>query len=410
MGLNNLEKVLSQTLKELENEGRLKGKEFIITKVKRPEGNKGPRYFLKGKGEQEFIRMNSNSYLGMSLRNEIIEEEEKTTKEYGVGPGAVRFISGTFKTHRELEKRLATFHGRDDAMLFNSAYSTVVGILTPLITSDTIVISDELNHNCIINALRLARPKDKKIYKHLDMNELENKIKESIGQAKRLIIVTDGIFSMRGDYAPLDIISNLSQKYDQKFPENILVVVDDSHGIGAYGKTGRGTEEYTKAEGVDVLVGTLGKAFGVNGGYVTSNQTVITYLRETAPMYIYSNPISPAEASAALKSLEILGSEKGKDILTHLHKMTKKFEKGLLDLGYEIMVSDHPIVPLMVRDTRKTTELVNYLIERGILATGLNYPVVPKGDEEIRFQINAEHTPYDIDYVLTVLKDYKQRN
>ena len=409
MGLNNIEKVLSQTLKDLKNEGRLKGKEFIITRVKKPEGDKGPRYFLKGKGEREFIRMNSNSYLGMSLRNEIIKEEEKTTKEYGVGPGAVRFISGTFKTHRELEKKLATFHQRDDAMLFSSAYSTVVGILTPLITHDTVVISDELNHNCIINALRLARPKDKKIYKHLYMNELEEKIKESISQAKRLIIITDGIFSMRGDYAPLDIISNLSQKYDQEFPENILVVVDDSHGIGAYGKTGRGTEEYTKAEGANVLVGTLGKAFGVNGGYVTSSQTVITYLRETAPMYIYSNPISPAEASAALKSLEILDSEKGKDILTHLHKMTKKFEKGLLGLGYEIIVSDHPIVPLMVRDTRKTTELVNYLIKNGILATGLNYPVVPKGDEEIRFQINADHTPYDIDYTLEVLKEYKQK-
>lgn len=410
MSVNNIERVLSQTLTELKNEGRLKGKEFIITKVKKPEGNKGPRYFLKGKGEQEFIRMNSNSYLGMSLRDEIIKVEEKTTKEYGVGPGAVRFISGTFQPHRELEKKLASFHQRDDAMLFSSAYSTMVGILTPLITSDTIVISDELNHNCIINALRLARPKDKKIYPHLNMNELEDRIKDSIDKAKRLLIVTDGIFSMRGDYAPLDIISHLSQKYDQKFPENIMVIVDDSHGIGAYGKTGRGTEEYTKAKGVDILVGTLGKAFGVNGGYVTSNQTIITYLRETAPMYIYSNPISPAEASAALKSLEILDSDQGKEILLHLHQMTKKFEKGLLNLGYEIIESDHPIVPLMVRDTRKTTELVKHLIKNGILATGLNYPVVPKGDEEIRLQINADHTPYDIDYTLSVLKDYKQRN
>ena len=410
MSVNNIEKVLSQTLTELENEGRLKGKEYIITKVKKAQGEKGPRYFLKGKGEQEFIRMNSNSYLGMSLREEIIEAEERATKEYGVGPGAVRFISGTFQPHRELEKKLASFHQREDAMLFSSAYSTVVGILTPLITSDTIVISDELNHNCIINALRLARPKDKKIYPHLNMNELEDRIKNSIDKAKRLLIITDGIFSMRGDYAPLNIISHLSQKYDQKFPENILLVVDDSHGIGAYGKTGRGTEEYTKAEGVDLLVGTLGKAFGVNGGYVTSTQTIITYLRETAPMYIYSNPISPAEASAALKSLEILDSDKGKEILLHLYQMTKKFEKGLLDLGYEIMESDHPIIPLMVRDTKKTTELVNYLIENGILGTGLNYPVVPKGDEEIRFQINADHTPYDLEYALNVLKDYKERN
>jgi glycine C-acetyltransferase len=409
MGLNNIEKVLSQTLTELENEGRLKGKEYIITKVKKAQGEKGPRYFLKGKGEQEFIRMNSNSYLGMSLREEIIEAEERATKEYGVGPGAVRFISGTFQPHRELEKKLASFHQRDDAMLFSSAYSTVVGILTPLITSDTIVISDELNHNCIINALKLARPKDKKIYPHLNMNELEDRIKDSIDKAKRLLIITDGIFSMRGDYAPLNIISHLSQKYDQKFPENIMVIADDSHGIGAYGKTGRGTEEHTKAKGVDILVGTLGKAFGVNGGYVTSTQTIITYLRETAPMYIYSNPISPAEASAALKSLEILDSEKGKEILLHLYQMTKKFEKGLLDLRYEIIESDHPIVPLMVRDTKKTTALVKHLIKNGILATGLNCPVVPKGDEEIRFQINADHTPYDIDYALTVLKDYKQK-
>jgi len=407
MGLDNLEKVLSQSLKELKDGGRLKGKEYIITKIKKAERKKGPRYFLKGKGEQEFIRMNSNSYLGMSLREEIIQEEERVTKEYGVGPGAVRFISGTFQPHRELEKSLAKFHQREDAMLFSSAYSTVVGILTPLITSDTIVISDELNHNCIINALKLSRPKDKKIYKHLDMNELENKIQESVGQVKRLIIVTDGIFSMRGDYAPLDIISNLSKKYDKEFPENILLVVDDSHGIGAYGKTGRGTEEYTKAKGVDISVGTLGKAFGVNGGYVTSTQTIITYLRETAPMYIYSNPISPAEASAALKSLEILDSEKGKDILLHLYQMTKKFEKGLLDLEYEIIGSDHPIVPLMVRNTKKTTALVKHLIKNGILATGLNYPVVPKGDEEIRFQINADHTSYDIDFALSILKIIK---
>jgi len=386
MGLKNIGAVLSNTLEELKNEGRLKGKEYIVTNVKRSEGEKGPRYFLEGKGEQEFLKMNSNSYLGMSLREEIIQEDEKATMRYGVGPGACSFISGTFQPR--------------------SAYTTVVGILTPLITSDTIVISDELNHNCIINGLKLSRPKDKKIYQHLHMKELEEKIKESIGQVKRLIIVTDGIFSMRGDYAPLDIISELSKKYDREFPENIILIVDDSHGIGAYGKTGRGTVEVTQAEGVDLLVGTLGKAFGVNGGYVASSQIVITYLRESAPMYIYSNPISPAEASAALKSLEILDSKKGKDILNYLYQMIKKFEKGLLDFGYEIIESDHPIVPLMIRDTKKTTDLVNHLINKGILATGLNYPVVPKGDEEIRFQINADHTPYDIDYVLTVLKEY----
>ena len=184
--------------------------------------------------------------------------------------------------YRELERKLAEFHGREDCIIFSSAYSTVMGILTPLITGDSIVISDELNHNCIINAIRLARPKEKLIYKHLDMIELENQIKYSRGNAKRLIIVTDGIFSMRGDYAPLDVIMRLANEYDKDFEENILVVVDDSHGVGAFGNTGRGTEEYTGAK-VDILIGTLGKAFGVNGGYLVGSKTLIRYLREKAP-------------------------------------------------------------------------------------------------------------------------------
>jgi len=407
MSLKKLETELGSYLKDLKKKGTAKGKEFIITKVKQGDRKKGPRYFLKDKGKKEFLRMNSNSYLGMSLRKEVINAEEKAAKAFGAGPGAVRFISGTFNVHRELEKKLAKFHKKQDAMLFSSAYATMVGILAPLITKDTVVISDELNHNCIINAIRLSRPKDKKIYKHLDMKDLEKKIKETIGKAKRLIIVTDGIFSMRGDYAPINEISDIAKKYDAKFSENIVVMVDDSHGIGALGKTGRGTEEYTKAKGVDVIVGTLGKSFGINGGYVTSNQTIITYLRETAPMYIYSNPITVSEASAAMKALDILQSKKGEKILKHIREMTKRFEQGLLKLGYEIIESEHPIVPVMIRDTKKTADLVNFLLDNGILATGLNYPVVPKGDEEIRFQITADHTPADIDYALGVLKAYK---
>jgi glycine C-acetyltransferase len=213
---------------------------------------------------------------------------------------------------------------------------------------------------------------------------------------------------MRGDYAPLDQIVQLAKKYEQHFSEGVIVVVDDSHGVGCFGETGRGTEEYARADGIHILIGTLGKAFGVNGGYATSSQSVITYLRENAPMYIYSNPITPAEAAEAYRALEILESEEGKIILKHLKEMTKRFENGLKGLGYEIIESDHPIVPLMVRDTKKTKELVDYLIENGILATGLNFPVVPRGDEEIRFQINGSHTSYDIDTVLDVLKKWRE--
>lgn len=186
------------------------------------------------------------------------------------------------------------------------------------------------------------------------------------------------------------------------------MLVDDSHGVGCFGATGRGTEEYTMAGGVDVLVGTLGKAFGVNGGYAASNQTIITYLREHAPLYIYSNPISPSEAAEASKAIEIMESEEGTVILEHLRRMTKRFETGLKEMGYEIIESDHPIVPLMVRDTKKTKKLTNFLINNGILATGLTYPVVPKGDEEIRFQVNADHTSNDIDSVLEVLREWKK--
>jgi len=408
MPVEKLNNVLTNALETLKEKGTAKGKEMVITGVKPAEGEKGPRYYIGGKGKQEFIKMNANSYLGMSLRKEIIEAEEEFAEKYGAGPGAVRFISGTYKPHVDLEKKLAEFHKREAAMIFSSAYTTTMGVLTPLITDETIVISDELNHNCIINAIRLSRPKIKEIYKHLDMQVLEEKVKNNIGKGNRVIIVTDGIFSMRGDYAPLDVVSNISKKYDGEFEEGIITVVDDSHGIGAFGKTGRGTEEYTNADGVDILIATLGKALGINGGYVTATSTIINYLRETAPFYIYSNPITPSEAGAAMKALEILNSNEGLKLLEYLHKLTKRFEKGLINLEYEIIESDHPIVPLMIRDTQKTSELVQYLTDHGVLATGLNYPVVPKGNEEIRFQISADHTEYEIDYTLDVLRKYKE--
>ncbi|MFN3284185.1 MAG: aminotransferase class I/II-fold pyridoxal phosphate-dependent enzyme, partial [Pseudothermotoga sp.] len=398
---------LDGELQQLKDEGRAKGKEFIVTDIKKPEGEKGPRFFLKGYGNKEFIRMNSNSYLGMSLREEIIQIEEQTARKYGVGPGAVRFISGTYLPHRELEKKLAQFHSREDAMIFSAAYVTVIGVISSLTNSETIIISDELNHNCIINAVKLSRPKDKFVYKHLDMNDLEEKIKDSVGKAKRVLVITDGVFSMRGDYAPLNEIVHIATSYDKHFEENIIVIADDSHGVGAFGETGRGTEEVVDTQ-VDLLIGTLGKAFGVNGGYVVSNQTVITYLREKAITYIYSNPITPAEASCALKVLQMLDSDEGKERLKYLRQLTKRFREGLVKIGYETIMSDHPIVPLLVRDTKKTADMVQYLIENGILATGLNFPVVPKGDETIRFQINADHTVSDIDFVLKVLENYKK--
>lgn len=406
MALNKLNNTLSEQVKALEASGRAKGEEKVITKVIPARDGKGPRYLLEGYGDKEFIRMNSNSYLGLSLRPDMIEAEEQGAVSFGVGPGAVRFINGTFKSHTNLEERLAQFHARQAGMIFSSAYATSLGVIYPLTTKETVLISDELNHNCIINAIRLGRPAAKEIYAHNDMDELEKALQKSVGKGKRALVITDGIFSMRGDHAPLDRFVEICEKYNDQFEEGVITIADDSHGVGAFGQTGRGTEEYTGAK-VDILVGTLGKAFGVNGGYVVSSSEVIQYLRESAPTYIYSNPITVSETEAAIKAIDILESAEGKDILAHLRNMTQRFDQGLRDAGYETIEGDHPVVPLMVRDSQKTSDIVKHLNQYGILATGLNYPVVPQGDEEIRFQINASHTEKDIDMVLDVLKNYQ---
>ena len=308
----------------------------------------------------------------------------------------------------ELEKKLAEFHRRKAGMIFSSAYAAICGVISPLISKETIVLSDALNHNSIINAIRLSTPADKKIYTHLNMDELKVKIEECIGRCQRLVIITDGVFSMRGDYPDLKILVDLANKYHSKFEEGIITIMDDSHGVGAYGRTGRGTSEIMGEDGVDVLVSTLGKAMGVNGGYVVTNTKIIEYLKETAPFYIYSNPITPGEAGAAIKALEILGSEQGRGMLTHLSEMTNYFKQKLVVLGYEVIKGEHPIVAVMIRNTQETIKLVNHLKEKGILTVGLKYPVVPKGDECIRFQVSAAHTKYDLDCVLGVLEEYKK--
>jgi glycine C-acetyltransferase len=404
MPTTKLSEVLANRLETLGRVNRLKGDESVICGVIPARDGKGSRYLLEGEGDKTFLRMNSNSYLGMSFRAGVVAAEDEAARAFGTGPGAVRFISGTWSPHVRLERRLAAFHGRDAAMLFSSAYATVMGILPPLISDKTAVISDALNHNCIINAIALARPGEKYIYRHLDMDDLERRLEQAARASARAIIVTDGIFSMRGDHAPLDRVMALARKFDSAFPENVAVVVDDSHGVGAFGRSGRGTEEVTGSPPADLLVATLGKAFGVNGGYVVAGHTIIRYLRETSPFYIYSNPITPAEAAAACAAVDTLDSPVGIALVENLRAMAGRFRTGLDTLGFETLPGEHPIVPLMLRDTARTTDLVARLRKHGILATGLNYPVVPKGDEEIRFQIGADHTMQDIDDALAVLR------
>jgi glycine C-acetyltransferase len=408
MPVDRLTVALNAEIADLRGKGTAKGDEKVVARLLRGEGERGPRVHLRGEGETLFLRMNSNSYLGLGLSAEVMAAEEEAVREFGCGPGAVRFISGSYGVHDDLERRLAAFHGREAAMIFSSAYAAVLGVLPALISPDTAVISDALNHNCIINAIRLARPKEKLVYRHNDIAELDARLGEAarLGCA-RALVVTDGIFSMRGDHAPLREIEELCRSHDREFPENVVLVVDDSHGVGAFGSTGRGTEEFTGCPPVDILIGTLGKAFGVNGGYVAGSAVLRSYLREKAATYIYSNPITPAEAAAALAAVAIVDSPRGRGLLDHLRSMTARFEQGLVRLRFETIPGEHPVVPLMVRDTARTSALVAHLFAHGVLATGLNYPVVPKGDEEIRFQVSADHTPADIDEVLAVLAGFR---
>lgn len=406
MPTDRVEKILEGKLAEFAAAGRLKGEEAVIRGILPAGGGKGPRYLLEGGGGTPYLRMNSNNYLGLSWHPMVAAADEHATHEFGAGPGAVRFISGTWSPHIALERRLARFHGRQSAMLYSSAYATMMGVLPVLVTERTAVLSDALNHNCIINAIALARPLEKRIYAHLDLDELEQHLKEASKSCSRALIVTDGVFSMRGDHAPLDKIMQLASTYDSQFPENAFVIVDDSHGIGALGRTGRGTEEATGSQPADILISTLGKSFGVNGGYVAASDAVVRYLRETSAFYIYSNPITPAEAAAALAAVDLLESDRGLALLNHLAAVTRHFRTGLEHLGLETLPGEHPVVPLMVRDSDRTARLVEHLKHKGILVTGLNYPVVPKGEEEIRFQMSADHTPRDIDEALAALKSF----
>ncbi|WP_020563743.1 aminotransferase class I/II-fold pyridoxal phosphate-dependent enzyme [Methylosarcina fibrata] len=406
MPLNKLEPLLNNKLLQLQEQGVAKGREKVIAGIQPGTDGFGPRYFLEGCGDRAFLRMNSNSYLGLSLDRRLIEAEAEAAERFGTGPGAVRFISGTFEPHRRLEQKLAAFHGREAAMLFSAAYATMLGVLPQFITENTLVVSDELNHNCIINAIRLAQPARKAVYGHLDLTALNKILETGKGQFKRVCVVTDGIFSMRGDHAPLDRIIAVCAEHEQNYEEGIITLVDDSHGVAAFGRSGRGTEEVTGGR-ADLLIGTLGKGFGVNGGYVAASATAIAYLRETAPTYIYSNPITPAEAAAALAALEIVDSSEGLQLLDKLRRFSARLRSGLMAAGFETLPGEHPIVPIFVRDTGRTSALVGHLLENDILATGLNYPVVPQGDQEIRLQLSADQSEQDVDYLLATLAAFK---
>ncbi len=404
MSLQKLNTALVAEVAKLEAEGRAKSPERIIVGYVPAEGARGPRYRLAG-SDRDYLRMNSNSYLSLSNHPEVLAAADAASHEFGAGPGAVRFIDGTFAAHHELEQRIAAFVGRPAARIFNSAYTTVLGTAITLAGPETWWIGDELNHNCIIRAMRIANvpSAQRAIYKHNDVADLERHLKAVPDGTGRVIVIFDGIFSMRGDNAPVQEIVELCARHESRFRDGVITVMDDSHGIAAYGETGRGTEEYCGAK-VDIFVGTFGKAFGVNGGFVAGSPELIEAIRQKADTYIYTNPLGAADCAAALKAVEIADSEEGRTRLRHLKARTDQFRAGLQRLGFESIPGPHPVVPLLVRDTTTCRAMVRGLFDRGILAVGLTFPVVPRGEETIRFQINAAHTDADIDEVLGALR------
>jgi glycine C-acetyltransferase len=306
-----------------------------------------------------------------------------------------------------LEKRISEFVGVPGAKIFNSAYTANCGLALSISSAKTHWIGDQLNHNSIIRAMRISNipSSNKGIYKHNDMDDLRRCLDEVGPDIERVIVIFDGIFSMRGDFAPIDEILKVCRPYENKFKDGVITVVDDSHGIGAYGATGRGTSENAGGR-PDVIVGTFGKAFGVNGGFIAASETIIEAVRQKADTYIYTNPLSVADCAAALAAVDICDSDQGLDLLDHLGAVTIQFRNGLEKLGLESIEGPHPVVPLLVRNTDKTHDLVNFLYENGVLVVGLTFPVVPRGDETIRFQMNACHTHADIDYVLGLIETF----
>ena len=406
MSLERLNLALAQEVEALVKEGRAKGPERVIVGYEPAENGRGPRYRIAG-ADGLFIRMNSNSYLALSNHARLTEAADRATDSFGVGPGAVRCIDGTFIQHVDLEARIAAFLGRPAARIFNSAYTANLGLALTVSTTKTLWIGDELNHNSIIRAMRIAGVSrtHRTIYKHNNMDELSRCLDAVPEGTERVIVIFDGVFSMRGDFAPVDEINRRCAPHRNRFPQGLITVIDDSHGIGAYGWTGRGTEEHVGAR-ADVVIGTFGKAFGVNGGFVASSPEVIEAIRQKSDTYIYTNPLGVADCAAALAALDIVESAAGRELLRHLHARIAQFRAGIARLGWESIPGPHPVVPVLVRDTSRARALVKHFFAHGILVVGLTFPVVPKGSETIRFQINAAHTAADVDEALSVLGSF----
>jgi len=372
---NKLTSICQKTLDEVTQAGTFK-REKIITSPQSVEIN------VSGKKMLNFC---ANNYLGLSNNQELVQAAKASLDNRGFGMSSVRFICGTQDLHKDLERKISSFHSTEDAILYTSCFDANGGFFEAVLNENDAIISDTLNHASIIDGIRLSKSKRLR-YKHLDMTDLEEKLKES--QSARLkMIVTDGVFSMDGDIAPLDKIVDLARKYEAN------IYVDESHASGFIGKTGRGTPElYGVQNEIDVISSTLGKALGgASGGYTTGRKEVIELLRQKSRPYLFSNSIAPNIAAASIKVFDILTNSD--NLVEQLKTNTISFRTKMKNLGFTVL--GHalcPIAPVYLKDERLASEFAEEMCNEGIYVVGFSYPVVPKGQARIRVQMSAAHT------------------
>jgi glycine C-acetyltransferase len=342
-------------------------------------------------GGTDVINMCANNYLGLANHSEVIQAAKDSFSDWGFGLSSVRFICGTQSIHKKLEHKVSEFLGMEDTILYAACFDANTGLFETILSKDDAVISDELNHASIIDGVRLCKAARFR-YKHNDMTDLEAKLIEAKENgARRILITTDGVFSMDGTIAQLDKICDLADKYDA------MVHHDDCHATGFIGKTGRGVHEYCDVmDRVDIITGTFGKALGGgSGGFTSGRQEIIDMLRQSSRPYLFSNTVAPSICAASIKVLEMLSNST--ELRDHLEKNTHYFRQGMQEEGFNVDDGVHPIVPVMLSDAKLAQKMSVKLLEKGIYAIGFFFPVVPKGKARIRVQISAGHTKGDLD-------------
>ncbi len=337
------------------------------------------------------LNMCTNNYLGFANHPKLKEAAKKAIDDYGVGPAAVRSIAGTQTLHRQLEQKLAAFKGVEDTISVQSGLLANQAVIPTITTADDVIFSDELNHASIIDGTRLSKAKVVR-YKHNDVADLEAKLK-SEPEARNRLIITDGVFSMDGDVAPMKEIVEIAEKYDA------LTMADDAHGEGVLGRAGRGIADHFGLHGrVDIEIGTLSKAFGVVGGYIAGKKAIVDYLRQRARPFLFSSAVTPADIAACIAAVDIL-AESG-ELVDKLWANTKYFKDKMKALGFDLGQSVTPITPVMIGDTHKARALSQKLFENGVFTMAIGFPTVPKGKERLRVMISATHSTEDLDFAV----------